>query len=124
MPRECIAKDSVFGIGRAATYDVARVKIAHNKGSIPGLKPLFDLLAQEQTDVTQPDVSRRIALLSSISQQFLSGAFGDGNDCMPALHNPLFQCLEKSLQLERHFGNQREVHLLARDGSFGRQKSS
>src|SRR5215467_9519832 len=77
VPRECIAKDSVFGIGRAATYGVARVKIAHNKGNIPGLKPLFDLLAQEQTDVTQPDVSRRIALFSSISQQFLSGAFGD-----------------------------------------------
>src|SRR5215472_10580566 len=85
MPRECIAKDSVFGIVRAATYDVARVKIAHNKENISRLKPLFDLLAQKQTNVPQPDVSRRIALLSSISQQFLSCSFRDRNDCMAAL---------------------------------------
>src|SRR6516162_1791920 len=96
MPREVVAKDSVFGVVRAATDDVARVKVAHNKGNVPRVKPLLDLLAQKQTDVTQPDVSRRIALISSISQQFLPCAFGDGNDCMRACHNPLFQCGEKS----------------------------
>ena len=104
MPRELVAKDSVFGVVRTATDDVARVKIAHNKGNSPRDKPPFNLLAQKPADVTQPDVSRRIALVSSISQQLLSCAFGDGNDCMAARHNPLFQCGEKStfpLQSER-----------------------
>src|SRR5215469_14125713 len=127
MPCELVAKDSVFGVVRAAADDVARVKIAHNKGDFSRIKPLFDLLAQKQTDVTQPDISRRIALISSISQQFLSCAFGNGNDCMPARHNPALQCSEKStrtIQSERHFGDQREVHLLACHGSLGSQKSS
>src|SRR5215472_13703082 len=96
MPREPIAKDSVFGIIRAATDDVARVEVAHHNRNFTRIKPLFDLLAQKETDIAQPDVSGSVALVCSVSQQLLSRAFGDGNDRVPAFHNPLFQCGEKS----------------------------
>src|SRR5215467_15274915 len=55
MPREQIAKYRVFGIGRAASHVVARVKVAHHEGNFPSLEPLFDSLLQKQTDVTQLD---------------------------------------------------------------------
>src|SRR5262249_13868826 len=68
MPRELIAKNRVFGIVRTAPNDVARVKVAHDEGNVPRLKPLFDLLVQESPDVTQLDVSRRVAFRCSVSE--------------------------------------------------------
>jgi|SRR5215471_6603508 len=66
MPRELVAKDSVFGVVRAAADDVARVKVAHKDGDIARFEPLFNLFAQKHTDVTKPDVSRGIALTPSV----------------------------------------------------------
>src|SRR5262249_2428036 len=125
IPREQIAKNGIFGIGRAPTYDVARVKVAHHERNFPGFKPIFDLLVQKQTDVNQPDVSRGIAFISSVAQQILSRSFGDSNDCVPAVHNPLFQRGEKSafaLQLERQLGDESEIYVLPRPLRLGLYK--
>src|SRR5262245_55530395 len=67
MPCERIAEDSVFGIVRAAADDIARIKVAHDEGNLPRVEPLFDLLAQEHTDVVEPDISRSVALIASVS---------------------------------------------------------
>src|SRR5215472_2784893 len=126
MPRELIAKNRVFVSVRTAPDDIARIKVAHHEGNFSLFEPLFDLLLQKQTDVTQPDVSRSVTFVSSVPQQFLSRTLGDCNYCVPAADNPAFQRGEKSafpLQLERHFGDEREVHILACHGSFGSQKS-
>ena len=68
MPRELIAKNRVYSIVWTAPDDVTRVKVAHHEGNVSRLKPLFDLLVQEHPDVAQPDVSRRVALRSGVSQ--------------------------------------------------------
>src|SRR5215510_4388937 len=68
MPRELIAKNRVFSIVRTASNDVARVKVAHHEGNLPRPKPLVDPPLQELPDVTQLDVSRRVALRSGVSQ--------------------------------------------------------
>src|SRR5262245_3895528 len=118
MARKLIAQYRVFRIVRTASDDVAGVKVAHHERDVSRLKPVFDLLAQEQPDVTQLDVSGCVALRSSVSQQLLSRAFGHRDDRMPAVHDPPFQRSEKSafaLQLEGYFGDQCEVHILARD---------
>src|SRR5215471_11797981 len=57
ISRKAIAKDGIFGIAWATANDITRVKIAHHEGNSPRLEPFFDLIAQKQTDVAQPDVS-------------------------------------------------------------------
>src|SRR5262249_26010357 len=80
MPRERVAEDSVFGIVRAAADEIARIKVAHDKGNLPRVEPLFDLLAQEHTDVVEPEISRSVALVvASVSQQLLPRAFSHGD---------------------------------------------
>src|SRR5215831_5772841 len=122
IAREQIAKYRVFGIGRAASYDVARVEVTHHDRNVSRFKPLFNLLVQKETDVLQLDVSGSVALVSSAGQKFLTRTFSDSNDCVPAVENTTFQRGEKSafaFQLEWHFGNEREVHILARHRGLG-----
>ncbi len=126
IPRELIAKNRVFGIIWATPNEITRVKIAHNERNFPRAKPFFDLIGQKQTDITQPDVPRRVAGIAGVTEKFLSRTFGDGNHCVPTLHYPLFQRSEKSpfpFQSERHLGDKREIHILACHGGCGSQES-
>src|SRR5262245_40384747 len=97
MARELIAQNRVFRVVWTAPDDVARVKVAHDEGNVPRLEPRFDLLAQEHADVTELDVSRRVALRSRVSEQVLSRAFSHGDDRVSSVHYPLFQSGKKSV---------------------------
>ena len=75
-------------------------------GTIRALNHSSIFLSKNNLDVTRPDVSRSVALISGVFRQFLPRALGDGNYCVPAVHNPLFQYGKKPAfprQLKWHF---------------------
>ena len=61
---------------------------------------------------TLPEASRSLGVGG---EQVLPRAFRDGDDGVRFREHPLLQRGKKSLELERHLGDEREVHVLARD---------
>src|SRR5215467_2121330 len=57
IARKPIAKNCVFSIVWTAANDITRVEIPHHQRNSPPGKPFFDLVAQKQTDIAQPDVA-------------------------------------------------------------------
>ena len=69
VAREKITQDRVLGVGRAAADKVARVEIPHDQGNFGGLKVRLNLLAQERSDVLEPDVAGGVAGTDSESSE-------------------------------------------------------
>ena len=59
-----------------------------------------------------PEASRALGVGG---EQVLPRAFRDGDDGVRLHLHPLLQRGEKGVELERHLGDEREVHVLARD---------
>src|SRR5262245_51692485 len=108
MAREQIAENRIFRIRRAAPYEVAGIKIAHDNGNLSGLIPVFDPPAEEHSDVLELDISGSVPVLLPILKQVLTGTLGDDHHGVSAFQNASFESGEKStfpLQLKRQFGN-------------------
>jgi hypothetical protein len=97
-----------------------------DKSNFPSFKAILDCLA--------PPIDQCLLRLMLPESSRSFPAFP--SSCCPAswstaltacpLDNPPFRCGQKSafsLEMERHFGDKRKVHLLARHGSLGGQES-
>src|SRR3954447_18410596 len=119
MTGKQIAKDRILGVSRAAANEVARIEISQDDRDIFRLKILLDAFAHPWADVLELDVAGSIALLTACGQQVLSGSFGQHDHCMRSLNDTLFERSQKTarpIELEEHFWNQGEIHVLAGHG--------
>ena len=119
VAREEIAEQRVLAVRRAAADLVARVEVTHHDRDAFGFEERLDLLAQERADVLELHVAGSVARAGVGGEQILPGAFRDGDDGVRFFEHPLLQRGEKGVELERHLGDEREVHVLARDDRAG-----
>ncbi len=122
MAGELVAEQAVAGVGGRAADDVAGVDVADLDGNPFGGEISRNALAQENADILGPDVARGVARRWFVRHQVLPGALGDHHHRVLARQDAPLQGGQKTVlavELERDFGDQREIDLLARHTGAG-----
>src|SRR4051812_33915592 len=117
-----IAEHRVLGVRRTAPNLVTRIEIPDYNRNTFLLEEGFNFLAQEWADILELHVPGGITSRGIRLEQILPGAFGDGDHRVGLLHNSVFECGEKALQLERDFGNESEINVLVCHSRAGRNE--
>ena len=125
VARVLIAQHAVLGIRRHAPDDVAGIDVFQVDRDSLLLEVRRDPVLQEQPDVLVKHIARCV-LLHRTGQQVLPRALRDDNQRVAAFQNALLERRKEprlALQLERHFGDEREVDLLARQRRHRRDEA-
>ena len=105
------AEDGVGSLRGDAAHHVARVEILDVHFLADFLEVFVNFAREEFADVVLQNVSARVAAFFLVLEEFLPGAFCNGDDRVRlAAAVAAFERLEESFQRERYFGNEAEVH--------------
>ena len=124
---ELEAENGVGALGRDAPHHVARVKVLDVDFSADLVEMFLDFAREEFADIVFQNVSAGVAAFFLVLEEFLSGAFGNGNHGMClAAGVAAFERLEEpafAFEFKRNFGHEAEVHDRCRERCVRGDKS-
>ncbi len=118
------AIDTIRGIRGDASHDVTRIDVLQRELEARLLEMRLDPVGQKDADIDELHVAGCISD-GRVGQPLLAGSFGDHDDRVPALLKPGPELLEEcrtNRLVDRHLGNEAEVHVAGRQRCVARQE--